>query len=78
MGLEYIGSRKQQTGDGGAIAQFFNEHGALLVATSAERRCQVAQHPPLSQDCARQRSPQVGVGRCESQSTPISASWTTL
>lgn len=76
-GLEYIGKRKQQMGDGGAIAQFKDlATGKLLAVTSDTWRCKVAQQAPKSPSCAKERNPVVDTGACAQSVTPISANWT--
>lgn len=57
-GLEYIGSRRQQMGDGGAIAQFREtSSGKLLEATDGDWRCLVVQSAPADASCAREKNP---------------------
>lgn len=64
-GLEYIGTRKQQLGDGGLIAQFRDAStGTLIAGTSAKWRCLVLHHGPNEEACAEQDSPIAGVGPC--------------
>lgn len=76
-GLEYIGKRKQQMGDGGAIAQFKDATtGKLLAVTSSSWRCKVAQHAPMSPSCAKERYPAVDTGACAQSITSIPANWT--
>lgn len=76
-GLEYIGSRRQQMGDGGAIAQFRDaETGKIIAVTNNTWRCTVAQHAPVNKSCARERDPKVGSGACAEQKTPVSKNWT--
>jgi len=64
-GLEYIGTRKQQLGDGGLIAQFRDaDSGKLIACTNSEWRCLVLHHGPHDESCAQQASPVAGVGPC--------------
>lgn len=64
-GLEYIGSPKQQLGDGGLIAQFRDaETGELIAGSNATWRCLVLHHGPSDEACASQSSPVAGVGPC--------------
>ncbi|MCP4935372.1 MAG: PEBP family protein [bacterium] len=75
-GLEYIGSRRQQIGDGGAIAQFKNSRtGALITATNHQWRCLTVQYAPLNQDCARMRIPIVNKGACAQRIRHIPKNW---
>lgn len=75
-GLEYIGTRRQQMGDGGAIAQFKHaETGALVAATDANWRCLVVQRAPLDEACVRDPNPRVGTGACDQQVTTAPQGW---
>lgn len=65
-GLEYIGSKKQQLGDGGLIAQFRDaKTGKPVALTNASWRCFVLHHGPVDEACAAETNPQAGVGPCE-------------
>ncbi|MCR9139366.1 MAG: PEBP family protein [Alphaproteobacteria bacterium] len=76
-GLEYINSRRQQMGDGGAIAQFRDaESGDLLSVTNGDWRCLVVQHAPNETSCARERQPRVDTGACTQTTTAIPEGWT--
>lgn len=78
-GLEYIGSRRQQIGDGGLIAQFTNaETGELIAATSSDWKCYVLHEAPLDPNCAGQRNPQPGVGPCGFLEREEPAGWKTV
>jgi hypothetical protein len=62
-GLEYIGSRKQQMGDGGFIAQFTS--GSQVVAvTDGAWKCLVTHDAPAQKSCAKSRNPVAGQGAC--------------
>lgn len=75
-GLEYIGTRRQQVGDGGAIAQFHDAAtGKLMAVTNTKWRCQVVHYAPISDNCAKMRNPQPGVGACASRVTAVSPDW---
>lgn len=75
-GLEYIGSGRQQIGDGGAIAQFINaETGAILKVTDASWTCRVTHHAPIDAACARERDPKVGQGSCRAKITEPPVGW---
>lgn len=74
-GLEYIGSRKQQMGDGGAIAQFMTD-GQLIGATGADWRCLVTHHAPVDTACAQSDDPKAGEGACAANITNAPADWT--
>ena len=76
-GLEYIGSRRQQVGDGGMIAQFHDAaSGQILGATNASMRCLVVHHAPVDLACAKENDPVAGQGVCGFEQTPIPADWT--
>ncbi len=72
-GLEYIGTRKQQLGDGGLIAQFKSENDTMV--TNADWRCMVVHDAPLDKSCARERNPVAGKGACAFKETPQPALW---
>jgi hypothetical protein len=76
--LEYIGERKQQMGDGGAIAQFIDASGGVLGVTDASWRCLIAQHAPIDPSCADANDPQVGEGACAANTADVSADWTAV
>ncbi|MEP3048550.1 MAG: PEBP family protein [Roseibium sp.] len=76
-GLEYIGSRKQQMGDGGAIAQFRDKAtGKLLATTGSDWRCLVQQVAPIDKSCEGERNPTVNKGACAQQQIPVPGNWT--
>ena len=65
-GLEYIGRRNQQMGDGGLIAQFTDvATGDTIAVTDSTWRCLVIHTAPLSPACADESDPEVGVGPCQ-------------
>jgi len=58
-GLEYIGSRRQQMGDGGFIAQFVDAETNTSVAVSDESwRCTTIHQAPINKSCARSSNPE--------------------
>ncbi|MGI9271922.1 MAG: PEBP family protein [Woeseiaceae bacterium] len=72
-GLEYIGSRRQQMGDGGFAAQFFDANSGELLATSNESwRCITIHRAPLNRSCERSENPNQ---TCESDITPEPDGW---
>jgi hypothetical protein len=76
-GLEYIGTNRQQMGDGGMIAQFRDAAtGALIAGTNSTMRCLVVHHAPVDRTCANERNPVAGQGACAFVETPIPANWT--
>lgn len=74
-GLEYIGSRKQQMGDGGAIVQVRDAAGKTIAVTDDSWKCLVVQRAPLGLTCEKSRDPQPGVGDCAAKSTSVPADW---
>jgi hypothetical protein len=57
-GLEYIGSGRQQIGDGGFSAQFFDANSNKPVAVSNESwRCLAIHRAPLNKSCERSTNP---------------------
>ena len=76
-GLEYIGTRRQQMGDGDAIAQFRNaESGATIAVTNRDWRCLTVQHAPLDPSCAYERESKVDQVICARNVTPVPEKWT--
>ncbi|MBX2848450.1 MAG: hypothetical protein KTR16_09020 [Acidiferrobacterales bacterium] len=72
-GLEYIGSRRQQMGDGGFIAQFFDANTDELIAVSDDSwRCKVIHQAPLNRQCTRDNNPQE---TCESNISEEPEGW---
>ncbi|MFN8491546.1 MAG: hypothetical protein U0350_28370 [Caldilineaceae bacterium] len=64
-GLEYIGTDRQQMGDGGFIAQFTNAAtGALIAATDANWVCLVTHKAPLDKACEKSVNPVAGQPPC--------------
>ncbi len=75
-GLEYIGSNRQQMGDGGAIAQFVDAQGQVLGVTSSDWKCMVIHHAPVQTSCESARDPQIGLGECAADIDDAPADWT--
>jgi len=64
-GLEYIGERKQQMGDGGFIAQITDTLSQKVVAVSnADWKCQTLHEAPLNTRCERESNPVAGITPC--------------
>lgn len=75
-GLEYIGTNRQQMGDGGMIAQFRDaKTGKVIAATDKTMRCMVIHHAPVDRSCAKEKDPVVGEGACASVKKEIPANW---
>ncbi len=77
-GLEYIGSNRQQMGDGGLIAQFTNaQTGELIAVTNVDWVCTVIHEAPLDKSCERERNPVAGSMPCGFTSLEEPAGWMT-
>ncbi len=64
-GLEYIGQRKQQMGDGGFIMQLTEMNSGEVVSVSDDNlKCKVIHKAPLNKSCARSSSPVAGEPPC--------------
>ena len=75
-GLEYIGARNQQMGDGGFIAQFKDAAtGANIAVTNADWRCLVIHEAPLDRACEDEAEPAAGVEPCTFTSQPEPDGW---
>ena len=58
-GLEYIGTNRQQIGDGGFAAQFFDAGtGKLIAFSNAAWRCLPVHRAPLNKSCVRSLDPE--------------------
>lgn len=77
-GLEYIGSRKQQMGDGGVIMQIIDASGATVAVTDADWDCMVVHHAPVQTSCAAENNPVAGQGDCGFVETAAPADWDTV
>jgi hypothetical protein len=72
-GLEYIGQRGQQIGDGGFIAQFKNaETGELIAASTSDWQCHAIHQAPLNTSCERSTDPTT---ECQSLITDEPSGW---
>ena len=78
-GLEYIGARNQQMGDGGLIAQFINSADSqLIAATDSSWKCLVIHEAPLNKSCEASSSPIAGEAPCDFRSSAEPAGWKSL
>ena len=72
-GLEYIGSDRQQMGDGGFIAQFTNEQtGEVVAYTNSDWRGLVIHRAPLDKSCEKSAAPET---ECQSSIANEPAKW---
>jgi hypothetical protein len=74
-GLEYIGTRRQQMGDGGVILQIKDGSGEPVVVSNAKWQCLVIHSAPLDKSCEREANPVAGKGACTFQVREEPAGW---
>ena len=74
-GLEYIGTRRQQMGDGGVIVQIKDGAGKTVAVSNAAWRCLVVHSAPLDKSCAREINPVAGEGACAFEVKAVPAGW---
>ncbi|MCB1018191.1 MAG: hypothetical protein KDB10_24100, partial [Acidimicrobiales bacterium] len=73
-GLEYIGTPRQQLGDGGFIAQITDEStGEVVAVTDASWRGLAVQRAPLNTECVSSSDP---TSECESEDLGEPDGWT--
>ena len=73
-GIEYIGERNQQMGDGGLIAQVRDSKGDIVTVTDDTWSAFVVHKAPLDKSCERSSDPDVD---CEFKIADIPGSWYT-
>ena len=65
-GLEYIGSNKQQMGDGGFIMQLTElSTGNVVAVSGSDWACTVIHEAPLDKSCERTSNPVAGTALCD-------------
>ncbi len=75
-GLEYIGTPKQQMGDGGFVAQFTDvATGKIVAVTNQNARVLVIHKAPLNVACAKETNPVAGQGTCTFMSPLEPSNW---
>lgn len=74
-GLEYIGTNRQQMGDGGVILQIKDESGQTVAVTNEDWKCMVVHHAPVEKSCAKETNPVAGEGACGFQVTKEPTDW---
>jgi hypothetical protein len=75
-GLEYIGTPRQQLGDGGLIAQSTEtSSGKVIAVTNGGWKCKVMHHAPVDEACAQQGRPVAGQGPCAFQTIEEPRGW---
>ncbi|MEO1293018.1 MAG: PEBP family protein [Pseudomonadota bacterium] len=76
-GLEYIGTRRQQMGDGGAILQIRDGTGATVVVSDGGWQCFVTHTAPLDKSCESVDGPVAGEGACGFEALDEPEGWDT-
>ena len=77
-GLEYIGTDRQQIGDGGFIAQFSDAAtGTRIAVTNSSWKCTPIHIAPLEPACAAAANPTAGQGACTNTIVPEPDGWKT-
>ena len=71
-GLEYIGKRNQQMGDGGFIGQFLDSEGQVVAVSDERFRCLVIHKAPRNKSCEKDPNP---LETCESTTTEEPEGW---
>ncbi len=74
-GLEYIGTRRQQMGDGGLILQIRSASGELVAVSNADWQCKTIHKAPLDKACENERNPVAGEGMCGFESADEPEGW---
>lgn len=74
-GLEYIGTRRQQMGDGGVIVQIRNAANETVTVSNADWQCLVTHTAPLDKSCADEAKPIAGEGACAFAVTDAPEGW---
>lgn len=74
-GLEYIGTRRQQMGDGGVIVQIRDAAGELVAVSDDAWRCLVIHTAPLDRSCEGESNPVAGEGSCTFESANSPDGW---
>lgn len=72
-GLEYIGTNRQQMGDGGVIVQITEASGAIAAVSNDKWQCYVTHSAPLDKSCEASNDPVAGEGACgfETEDEPV-------
>ncbi|MEM5496941.1 YHYH protein [Paraglaciecola mesophila] len=75
-GLEYIGAKNQQMGDGGFIMQLTDTDTNNVVAVSNKSwKCEVLHKAPLNKLCEDESNPVAGQGSCTFMSKEAPKNW---
>lgn len=76
-GLEYIGARNQQMGDGGVILQIKDGGGELVAVSNDGWQCLVIHSAPLDKSCEDSANPVAGEGACTFETSDEPDGWDT-
>lgn len=74
-GLEYIGTRRQQMGDGGVILQITDAAGDMVAVSNAGWQCLTIHTAPLNKSCEGAANPVAGEGVCAFMALPEPQGW---
>jgi len=74
-GLEYIGTRRQQMGDGGVILQIKDASGGIVAVSDEVWQCSVIHTAPLDKSCEAADDPVAGEGACGFEASDEPAGW---
>lgn len=74
-GLEYIGTPRQQMGDGGVIVQISDASGEIVAVSDAAWRCLAIHTAPMDKSCEREADPVAGEGACTFEAVEEPAGW---
>ncbi|MDO6691977.1 YHYH protein [Aliiglaciecola sp. 3_MG-2023] len=75
-GLEYIGARNQQMGDGGFIMQITDiDTNTVVSVTDSSWKCEVLHRAPLNKLCEQESNPVAGEGYCTFMSKEAPTNW---
>ena len=74
-GLEYIGTRRQQMGDGGVMVQIKDAAGATVAVSNGDWQCLVTHTAPLDKSCEGEANPVAGEGACTFETKDAPEGW---
>jgi len=74
-GLEYIGTGRQQMGDGGVIVQIHDAAGETVAVSNSGWQCLVIHTAPLDKSCESEANPVAGEGACAFETMDEPAGW---
>ncbi|WP_299788480.1 PEBP family protein [uncultured Marivita sp.] len=74
-GLEYIGTRRQQMGDGGLILQIRDVSDTLVAVSNADWQCLTIHTAPLDKACEAEADPVAGKDPCTFEASDEPDGW---